>query len=278
IAYSGEDLLADSLLVYYSINGTAYQTASFAASADEDEFVAYIQGYESGDTVDYYVFAKDETGRRLMQPYTGAFDPHQFVVEEQQITELTITPDTLYYINEYEDYLILKNETANPVTVLEVGFDDVWWFDFYDMPEFPFVIAPDESVEIMVVVGMAVQMNPTNYMYANIEIATDIGDYKVPVKINIDLVSNISEAKQIEAQVYPNPFDQQLNIRLNLPQSETLNITLTDLSGRIVEFISANAFEAGEHQLQMAAKLAKGIYFLKISDGKQQQIIKVIKQ
>jgi len=278
IAYSGEDLVADSLLVYYSINGAAYQTTTFAASADEDEFVAYIKGYEGGDAVDYYVFAKDETGRRLMQPYTGAFDPHQFVVEEQQITELTITPDTLYYINEYEDYLILKNETANPITILEIGFDDVWWFDFYDMPELPFVIAPGESVEIMVVVGMAVQMNPTKYMYANIEIATDIGDYRVPAKIRKSLVSSISETKKLEAQVYPNPFDQQLNIRLYLPQTEKLQIALTDLSGRIVESVSGSVFEAGEHQLQIAAKLAKGVYFLKITDGKQQQITKVVKQ
>ena len=278
IAYSGEDLISDSLLVYYSINGAAYQTTNFAASADEDEFVAYIKGYESGDTVDYYVFAKDETDRRLMQPYTGAFDPHQFVVEEQQITELTITPDTLYYINEIEDYLILKNETANPITVLEIGHDDVWWFEFYELPELPFVLAPGETVEIMVIVGLAVQMTPNNYMYANIEIATDIGDYRVPAKIRKSLVSSISEDRQIEAQVYPNPFDQQLNIRLNLLQTEKLQIILTDLSGRIVEFVSASAFEAGEHQLQIAGKLAKGVYFLKISDGKQQQIIKVIKQ
>lgn len=278
IAYSGEDLVADSLLVYYSINGAAYQTTTFAASADEDEFIAYIKGYDSGDTIDYYVFAKDETGRRLMQPYAGAFDPHQFVVEEQQIMELTVMPDTLYYINEIEDYLVLKNETANPITVQEIGFDDVWWFEFYELPDLPFVIEPDESVEIMVIVGLAVQMAPNNYMYANIEITTDIGDYKVPVKINMDLVSDISETKILEAQVYPNPFDQQLNIKLNLPQAEKLQIVLTDLSGRIVEFISAETFEAGEHQIQLAGKLAKGVYFLKISDGKQQQITKLIKQ
>ncbi len=56
-----------------------------------------------------------------------------------------------------------------------------------------------------------------------------------------------------------------------MPQAEKLQIVLTDLSGRIVEFISAETFEAGEHQIQIAGKLAKGVYFLKISDGKQQQ-------
>lgn len=278
IAYSGEDLVADSLLVYFSINGAAYQTTTFAVTADEDEFVAYIKGYEVGDTVDYYVFAKDETGRRLTQPYTGAFDPHRFVVEEQQITELTIKPDTLIYINEIEEILTLKNETASPVTILEVGHDDSWFFEFYNLPELPFVIEPGESFELLVIVGMAVQMNPIVYLEANIEISTDIGDYTVPVKINIDLISSISEAKQIEAQVYPNPFDQQLTISFNLAQAQKLQIVLTDLSGRIVESSTNTEFQAGEHQLQIAAKLAKGVYFLKLSDGKQQQLIKVIKR
>jgi len=278
IAYSGEDLVADSLLVYYSINGTAYQTATFAASAEEDEFVAYIKGYESGDTVDYYVFAKDETGRRLMQPYTGAFDPHQFVVEEQQITELTILPDTLVFTFDYLEILTLKNETENPITIIDLEAEEEWYFDFFALPEWPLVIAPGESLELEIMIIPGVLLDPIVYLDTELLITTDIGEYKVPVKINIELLSNVNEAKQLDAQVYPNPFDQQLNIRLNLPQSEKLQIVMTDLSGRIVEFVSANAFEAGEHQLQIAAKVAKGVYFLKITDGKQQQIIKVIKQ
>jgi len=277
IAYSGNDLVADSLLVYYSINGAAYQTSTFVASADEDEFVTYIKGYEGGDTVDYYVFAKDETGRRLMQPYTGAFDPHQFVVEEQQITGLTILPDTLVFTYEYLEILRLKNEAANPITILDVEAQE-WYFDFSSLPEWPIVIEPDESLELEVVLMPGVLIYPIFYLDSELVIATDIDEYKVPVKINIELISNINESKQIEALVYPNPFDQQLTISFSLAQTQKLQIVLTDLSGRIVESITNTEFKAGEHQLQLAAKLAKGVYFLKLNDGKQQQLIKVIKR
>ena len=82
IAYSGQDLKQDSLLVYYSINHGEYQVAHMTATGNPDEFVGYISGFEVNDTIDYYVFGADESGHRYTQPVFAELDPHHFVVGE----------------------------------------------------------------------------------------------------------------------------------------------------------------------------------------------------
>jgi len=92
IAYSGEDLVADSLLVFYSIDNGAYQTAHMTATGNADEYVGYIKGFSYGSTVDYYVFGKDNSGHRYSQPSFGALEPHHFQIEEAPpVPQQTVT-------------------------------------------------------------------------------------------------------------------------------------------------------------------------------------------
>ena len=91
IAYSGQALKQDSLLVYYSIDNGAYQTAKMTATGNPYEYVGYIKGYHYGSTVDYYVFGADESGHRYSQPSYGALEPHHFEIEEGSGVEQTVT-------------------------------------------------------------------------------------------------------------------------------------------------------------------------------------------
>ena len=95
IAYSGQALKQDSLLVYYSIDGGDYQTAKMSATGNQNEYVGYIKGFNYSSTVDYYVFGADQSGHRYMQPVFGAVEPHHFVIEEGPATvDQTITFNT----------------------------------------------------------------------------------------------------------------------------------------------------------------------------------------
>ena len=86
IAYSGQSLKQDSLLVYYSIDGGAYQTAKMSSTGNQYEYVGYIKGYHYGSSVDYYVFGADQSGHRYSQPSFGALEPHHFEIEEGSST------------------------------------------------------------------------------------------------------------------------------------------------------------------------------------------------
>ncbi len=80
IAYSGEPLKEDSLLVYYSIDNGPYQAAHMSATGVADEYVGYIKGYHQASQVDYYIFGADESGHRYQQPVFGEQEPHHFTV------------------------------------------------------------------------------------------------------------------------------------------------------------------------------------------------------
>lgn len=81
IAYSGQNLKQDSLLVYYSIDGSAYQTTKMLPTGNQYEYVGYIKGYHYGSSVDYYVYGADESGHHYKQPSFGALEPHHFDIE-----------------------------------------------------------------------------------------------------------------------------------------------------------------------------------------------------
>jgi agmatine/peptidylarginine deiminase len=90
IAYSGADLKKDSLLVYYSIDGGAYQVAHMTATGNPDEYVGYIKGYQGESSINYYVFGADESEHRYTQPVFAELDPHHFTIGlHEAITELS---------------------------------------------------------------------------------------------------------------------------------------------------------------------------------------------
>lgn len=77
--------------------------------------------------------------------------------------------------------------------------------------------------------------------------------------MNIDRESIISDLK-----VYPNPTDNELNIRLNLEKSQGLTFSLMNVQGQEV----LNKFIAGQNGQNLVVlgteSIAKGIYFLNI--------------
>ena len=146
IAYSGQALKQDSLLVYYSIDGGAYQTAKMRATGNQYEYVGYIKGYNYGSSVDYYVFGADQSGHRYTQPSFGALEPHHFDIEEGDPAITTIvqnvsltsgwnwwTPNVDITLAELESTLgsngiLIKDQNGNSVSYDPVygwGGDDI---------------------------------------------------------------------------------------------------------------------------------------------------------
>ena len=82
-ALSGANLVTDSLLVCFRINHGNWQNGHLQnVSGDEYSFsfTSINYAWQSGDTVEYYLFAKDESGRVEKHPYIGAADPHLFIL------------------------------------------------------------------------------------------------------------------------------------------------------------------------------------------------------
>ncbi|MDP8207708.1 MAG: T9SS type A sorting domain-containing protein [Candidatus Electryonea clarkiae] len=101
----------------------------------------------------------------------------------------------------------------------------------------------------------------------------DIGLHYYPQEINntepqiSDMVPrNIS----IES-VYPNPFNNSTMIRISIPETGELGITLHDILGRTIGYLSGT-YNAGIHTLYWNGKsdgkdLPSGLYFIKVTSG-----------
>ncbi|MBR3551129.1 MAG: agmatine deiminase family protein [Bacteroidales bacterium] len=90
-ALSGANLVADSLLVRFRVNHGDWHNGHLQPISDNHytfTFTAVNYAWQAGDTVEYYLYAKDESGRVEKHPYIGAADPHLFTItDEVGVTE-----------------------------------------------------------------------------------------------------------------------------------------------------------------------------------------------
>ena len=177
IAYSGANLKQDSLLVYYSIDGGAYQTAHMTATGNPDEYVGYIKGYQGESEIDYYVFGADESGHRYTQPVFADLDPHHFTMEAHEPPtpqgELVITPDTLWFTQMgQERQFNIINETNEAVTIIDV-VPEAPSFNLWDNT-FPYTLQPGET--LVVTINFQSAPGKDTYIPYEILVQTTLGD------------------------------------------------------------------------------------------------------
>ncbi|MFU8811926.1 MAG: carbohydrate binding domain-containing protein [Balneolaceae bacterium] len=72
-------------------------------------------------------------------------------------------------------------------------------------------------------------------------------------------------------QNYPNPFNPTTNIQFNLPQAETVRLTIYNTIGqRIATLVNNQQFGAGLHEISFdASRLASGMYIYRLEAGNQ---------
>lgn len=183
IAYSGEELKQDSLLVYYSIDGGDYQVAHMTATGNPDEYVGYITGFEGGSEIDYYVFGADESGHRYTQPVFAELDPHHFTMgQHEPAGELVITPDTLWF-DSFTDTqsFTLRNETDNDVVISEILYDQDYHLIGADgNPSLPYTLQVGQSVTFNVVFDALYPPGKDDvYFIGEIKLNTSVGERRI---------------------------------------------------------------------------------------------------
>jgi len=266
IAYSGQDLKQDSLLVYYSIDGGEYQVAHMTATGEPDEYVGYIKGYQGESEINYYVFGADESGRRYTQPVFAVLDPHHFTMEEHTPitpTEPTISVNEIVFDEITNVTFTITNNTANPFTInsIEALDDYLIVVDYSYAGTLPATLAVGESWEVTVYPYLPVAKG---YYETSIEIVTDIATQTIPVKINESIYTSVDENNVASFEVYPNPMNNTLYINGNVQ-----DVTIFNAVGQQVLFVE-NANEINVEDL------SEGLYFVRISDKNGNSMVKKI--
>ena len=127
-ALSGENLIQDSLLVYYRINNGDWQHEQLQnVSGSEYQFDFSGVNFQNGDSIQYYIYAKDASGRCEKHPYIGAADPHVFVMDGVGVNDY----DPLHvrvYPNPATDFVLIQGENLSDVTVFDIMGKQIDYF------------------------------------------------------------------------------------------------------------------------------------------------------
>ena len=86
---------------------------------------------------------------------------------------------------------------------------------------------------------------------------------------NVDLSAiDIPADNQMKVEIYPNPVKNQLNIRFADINTDQINLTISDLSGKILLSKTVNSINHSEFKTDVS-DLKAGLYLLRISSDKQ---------
>lgn len=266
IAYSGADLKQDSLLIYYSIDGGEYKTATMTATGNADEYVGYIKGYQENSEVDYYVFAADESGRRAQQPIFGQDDPHNFTVGayDEKLT-LTLNPEEIvfdfYYDYETPETLTITNNTASDVVIESITIKDDESYDIDYEFTLPYTIAVGESVEVdvylMMIICKAVLFE------TELVITSSVGEQTVVVKYDDEV--SVEENDVVSVEIFPNPMNEVLHIVGDAVETVTI---FNSVGQQVIYVENRNDVDV--------SLLSEGLYFVRVVDNKGNTAIKKV--
>ena len=95
-------------------------------------------------------------------------------------------------------------------------------------------------------------------------------------RINVDSLkeqSLVSGAWPLEVNLFPNPADQQLQVKFALPDRSRTKVSLADLQGRELQVLwPAYVYDQGEHQREVSVEqLPPGIYFVNFESATGQR-------
>jgi hypothetical protein len=105
----------------------------------------------------------------------------------------------------------------------------------------------------------------------------------IPVHLLVDtyLGEHASEKPSFQADVYPNPFTDEVHIRLTFEKEEVISIFVLDNKGReVVKLVDNQRINAGKHTYTWTAgqsELNNGMYFVIINNGKGWILKKIIR-
>jgi len=98
--------------------------------------------------------------------------------------------------------------------------------------------------------------------------------------VSIPTLQDLSQQHLVT--VFPNPVNDQMNIRVNLDQQAFIKLELYDFSGRYICLIQQGIFSSGEQtfvwsrQIVYGNRLQPGMFYLKATIGNQIQWLKVV--
>ena len=161
-------------------------------------------------------------------------------------------------------------------------------FELFDGPtgkQFQLSVASDlENEADMIYMAYDATKNKIYEINENLdfEFNTTLGRIQDPVYLTVGAVLGIDEylnkSKSIEFKLYPNPFNNILNINFTTTTNEKIQIAIFDTFGRKVRILENKKYQPGSYNLKWNGhKLPNGIYFIRMETDGYISNLKIVK-
>lgn len=141
--YSETGLISDSLLVYYSIDSSPYDTVHLQSFSKVDSFYAYIPAQPPGTEISYFIKAADNSERVVTHPPMGAPNAHVFHITGENVPPQIVSADSFvcatYETLRYYPEIYDPDDSTHQITYLDVPSwcvvqNDTLWGEVPDIP------------------------------------------------------------------------------------------------------------------------------------------------
>ena len=290
-AYSGHALYGDSLKVVYKVNSGSWQSI-LLSDLGQNQFTCSLSGFASGDTIRYFIHAADQSGRSVDHPFTGAHDPHLFVISrdvDSPVIAHQVPVEVIYsdsapvafvaHVTDNEEvgevffryYTETMNLTTEPMNSMGFG---LYCFDYH--PNFG-----EEDHNFHYQIEARDMENPPN---VSVYPSTDEW-ISIPLK-TVDLDDPIVNVGDVfDAKIYPNPIvskDGALRVESKNLGQDTYFWTIFNIRGQKIASGKSKAELKGEQLSTIEVNLLEnnvtksGVYLLKISGKSGEKTCKFV--
>lgn len=290
-AYSGHALYGDSLKVVYKVNSGSWQSI-LLSDLGQNQFTCSLSGFASGDTIRYFIHAADQSGRSVDHPFTGAHDPHLFVIGrdvDSPVIAHQVPVEVIYsdsapvafvaHVTDNEEvgevffryYTETMNLTTEPMNSMGFG---LYCFDYH--PNFG-----EEDHNFHYQIEARDMENPPN---VSVYPSTDEW-ISIPLK-TVDLDDPIVNVGDVfDAKIYPNPIvskDGALKVESKNLGQDTYFWTIFNIRGQRIASGKSKAELKGEQLSTIEVNLLEnnvtksGVYLLKISGKSGEKTCKFV--
>jgi agmatine deiminase len=241
----------DSVLICYKVNNGNYNTIKMTNTSGI-HYTGLIPKQPSGSIIKYYLYAADKSGRHAMAPYIGPADPFMFT---SVYTDLTAIPDTLWF-RTADDCLHGKvthihNFTTSQINLLNVqqSGSSGWRVDSMSVTTFPYMMNPNDSAYIHVIVDLPVETGIPGYFIDTMKFVSAIDTHRVIIVVNDSLLTGIHNAGNLQHAFlgtnYPNPFNDMTMIPFNPGIGGHVVLEILSLQGNRLKTLVNSVQSAG---------------------------------
>jgi len=269
-SYCDNTIYQDSVIAYVRVDGGTYTGYNMTNTAGHT-WETTVSGLPNG-LIEYYLFTKDESGRRECHPYIGAPDPHKFFLTgEPPVPIPVLSLDKTSSSVTLDDITVIEDQ----ITLSNLGDADL---DFeikdIDFPTEKFTVTPSKGTvqpgdsKILTLTYDFGHAKNEEYKGSFILKSNDPVRPEVEISLCATIITGINEAKNSPVNIYPNPATKTININYNDAHS-TKAVFYNILGSKIKEEPLDKSVNIIDIQ-----NLPAGIYFIRIDT----EAYKLIKQ